>query len=453
MVSVIASRDDPARLAAAGRVRVGGGLLSLRGRLSLIAALLTFAGLVLTVSITYWSILGLRLSDMDRESRLLAEVILDAVVLRPGGTIRVPPIIETYLTDENGANSAQAYLDGQLAWEGGVLNAPRPLDPAGLLEGRGERSVGGWRVYTARDENAAVIIQVGRPLAGVREILSLYRSIAVPAALLLSLAASVIAWFVVGLALRPLRRLAEAATNFEDGGEIPPVPGHDEPGMLAHSFADLLGRLRGERQREQQFLAYAAHELRTPLSALRAGLEAARFGRVAADAPFIDRLHGEALRLERLAQNLLALSRAEGGEVRFEMLQLDELAAVAYDRFQPLALEKGLELSLENETAQVSGDPRLLGQALDNLLANALRCTRHGTVTIRSGRSAGDGYLEVSDTGPGLPEPLREGLGMRVVRAVARAHLAELKLSGKEGTSARLTLPLDRELPAATRAE
>jgi two-component system OmpR family sensor kinase len=413
--------------------------MSLRVRLSLIAAALTFLGLALGMSITYWSLLGLRLSEMDRESRLLAEVILDAVVLRPEGTVRVPPVVESYLTDENGANSAQAYLGGQLAWDGGVLNAPRPLDPAGLLQGRGERSVGGWRVYTARDEDAEVIIQVGRPLAGVREMLSLYRSIATPSALLLSVAASIIAWFVVGLALRPLRELAAAATGFEEGSEIPPVPGRDEPAVLARRFADLLSRLRTQRQREQNFLAFAAHELRTPLSALRAGLEAARFGRIPVDGTFIDRLHGEALRLERLAQNLLALSRAEGGEVRFEPLGLEELAAAAYDRFQPLALERGLELKLENEAADTVADRRLLEQALDNLVANALRCTKSGGVTIRSGGAAGV-FLEVADTGSGLPEPLREGLGLRVVRAVARAHGGELRLESERGTSARLVL-------------
>jgi two-component system OmpR family sensor kinase len=416
--------------------------VSLRAKLSLMAATLTFVGLALGMTITYWSLLGLRLTEIDRESRLLAEVILDAVVLRPEGSIRVPPVVETYLTDENGASAAQAYLGGQLAWEGGVLNAPRPLDPAGLLEGRGERSVGGWRVYTAHDADEEVIIQVARPLAGVREMLTLYRSIATPSALLLSLAASVIAWYVVGLALRPLRALADAAAGFEHGREIPEVPGRDEPAILARSFADLLGRLRGQRRREQDFLAYAAHELRTPLSALRAGLEAARVGRVPADEGFIGRLHGEALRLERLAQNLLALSRAEGGGVRFEQVRLEELAAAAYDRFQPLALEKGLELVLENEPACAIADARLLEQALDNLIANAIRCTGNGLVAIRSGNDGDESFLEVADTGPGLPEPLREGLGLRVVRAVARAHGSEIRLAAATGvgTCARLAL-------------
>jgi two-component system OmpR family sensor kinase len=417
--------------------------MSLRAKLSLIAAALTFVGLALGMTITYWSLLGLRLTEIDRESRLLAEVILDAVILRPEGSIRVPPVVESYLTDENGASAAQAYLGGQLAWEGGVLNSPRPLDPAGVLEGRGVRSVGGWRVYTARDEDEEVIIQVGRPLAGTREILTLYRSIATPSALVLSLAASVIAWFVVGMALRPLRALADAAAGFEDGREIPQQPGRDEPAVLARSFADLLGRLRGQRQREQSFLAYAAHELRTPLSALRAGLEAANIGRIEADDSFIRRLHGEALRLERLAQNLLALSRAEGGGVRFERIGLEEVASAAYDRFQPLALEKGLELVLENESASARADARLLEQALDNLIANAIRCTRKGVVAIRSGQDGDRSFLEVADTGPGLPEPLREGLGLRVVRAVARAHRGDFRLAAADevGTCARLSLP------------
>lgn len=422
--------------------------MSLRVKLSLIAALLTLSGLALAMTITYWSLLGLRLFEMDRESRLLAEVILDAAVLRPEGTIRVPAIVETYLTDEHGANSAQAYLDGQLVWEGGVLNAPRPLDPAGVLEGRGERSVGGWRVYTARDEEEQVIIQVGRPLAAMQEILELYRDIAVPSALLLSLVTSAIAWLVVGLALRPLRGLAEAAAGFEEDGSIPQVPGGDEPAILARSFAGLLSRLRGQRQREQRFLAYAAHELRTPLSALRAGLEAARSGRLPPGQELMDRLHGEALRLERLAQNLLALSRAEGGETRREPLGLERLAEAAYDRFQPLALEKGFELTLEAEPAPAVADARLLEQALDNLIANALRHARKGTIAIRSGSTGPAAYLEVADAGPGMPESPREGLGLRVVRAVARVHGGELIVDGQgmDGKGVRLLIPAAPEL-------
>lgn len=207
---------------------------------------------------------------------------------------------------------------------------------------------------------------------------------------------------------------------------------------MARSFATLLDRLKGQRAREQQFLAYAAHELRTPLSALRAGLDAAKANKVPASPEVLARLSKEALRLETLAQNLLALSRAEVGEMREETLDLNELAANAYDRFQPLALEQGLELKLDGKSVFIRGDSRLLEQALSNLLSNALRYTKQGFITLRTGEDEKHALLEVADTGPGLPETMTEGLGLRVVRSVMQSHGAELILKNEHGTVATM---------------
>ena len=107
------------------------------------------------------------------------------------------------------------------------------------------------------------------------------------------------------------------------------VAGHDEAAALAQSFAALLARLQGERAREQSFLAYAAHELRTPISALRAGLEAVQLGRTLPSPETCARFYRDALRLEGFAQNLLALARADAGEVRPAPLDLAALDARA----------------------------------------------------------------------------------------------------------------------------
>ncbi|CAN5760856.1 HAMP domain-containing sensor histidine kinase [soil metagenome] len=415
--------------------------MGLRLKLALTAILLTLLGLSLGLGLTYWSLVGLRLAELDKESQLLAEVILDAAVFRPDAQVRIPAVVESYLTDESGVSAAQVYLEGQLLWEGGVINAPRPLDPEGVLGEAGGRSVATWRVYTFVDADEAITVQVGRPLVSTWDILRPYTRVAVPITLLLTLLSGGVAWLLVGVALRPLRELTAAADRFEDAADVPQVPGQDEPAKLARSFAVLLARLRDERQRERRFLAYAAHELRTPLSALRAGLEAVRSGKVPAGPDMLTRLSREALRLETLAQNLLALSGAEAFGVRSEALDLSALAADVYDRFKPLALEKNLELYLENDAATARGDARLLEQALNNLLANALRHTARGGVTLASGTLDGQAWLEVRDTGPGLPEPIPEGLGLRVARAVAQAHGGALELSSEGGTRAVLLLP------------
>ncbi len=415
--------------------------MNLRFELALIASLLTFLGLALGLGLTYWLLLSLRLNELDAESRLLAEVILETAMSRSNHQVRIPSTIENYLTDERGVNSAQVYLEGQLLWEGGIVSAPRPLDPEGLLGEKSEgRSVSSWRVFTLPELEEGLVIQVGRPLLSTWEVLQPYNRIAIPLTVFLTLLVGALAWPTIGVALRPLRKLTEAASQFENAADVPEISGSGEPAQLARSFAELLTRLRAERKREQQFLAYAAHELRTPLSALRAGLEAARSKKVPADSNMLDRLYRESLRLETLAQNLLALSRAEAGELRAAAIDLSDIAATAYDRFQPLALAKGLELYLDNNPAAAWGDARLIEQALNNLLANALRCTAHGTVTIRSGQIDDQAFLQVNDTGPGLPDPIPEGLGLRVVRAVAKAHTGKLELSSKAGTCATLWL-------------
>jgi two-component system, OmpR family, sensor kinase len=416
--------------------------VSLRARLAWVAAGLTLLGAAIGLVVTYVGLLNLRITTLDDDNRLLASLITEVVVMREDQTVRVPGVVSTYLTGERSGSAAQVYVDGQLIWSGGVTAAPRPLDAERLLLGIGGQTVNDWRVYTLRDEDAGVVVQVGRPLLGLREVLGPYPALGVAVVLLVTALTGALAWWIVGLALRPLRRLTEAAERFTSEDDVPPIPGRDEPARLARAFAELLRHLRAERDRERRFLAYAAHELRTPLSALRAGLEGATSGRLTAGPELLARLHREATRLENLAQNLLALSTAQAGETELETVDLAHVAGEAYDRFLPLALEKGLTLDLDASAAEVNGNARLLDQALSNLVSNALRATSRGGVVIRTGADAGRAFIEVEDTGSGFkaPPPDGKGLGLRVVRAVADAHGGTLEFDGSNGTRARLWL-------------
>ncbi|WP_460331281.1 sensor histidine kinase, partial [Thermus oshimai] len=233
--------------------------------------------------------------------------------------------------------------------------------------------------------------------------------------------------------------LAQAAGRFE---EAPFSPGRDEVGTLARAFADLLARLRAERARELAFLALASHELRTPIAALRAALEGllARGGAGPRD---LARLRDQALRVEELAENLLALSRAQAREVTRAWVNLAELLGSVFDRFQPLALRFGRELFLEAEPLEVEADPRLLEQALNNLVYNALIHGK-GRVFLRAFPGEKGAALEVADEGEGLGLQAREGLGLRVVRAVAEALGAGLTLENAPGLRVRFTFPSAR---------
>ncbi len=418
----------------------------LRTRLALVAAGLTLLGTVLGLSLTYLGLLNLRMASFDGENRLLANLIAEVAVLREDQAVRVPVVVGSYLTGERSNSAAHVYVDGQLIWTGGAVAAPRPLDAERVLSGGGSYTVQEWRVYTMRDEDAGVVVQVGRPLLGLREVLGPFPGLALGVAALVTLLSGALAFWIVGLALAPLRRLSEATERFTSADDVPVIPGRDEPARLARAFAELLKRLKAEREREHRFMAYAAHELRTPLSALRAGLEAVNAGRLTLGPELVQRLHREATRIEGLAQNLLALSSAEVGDASFEQVDLEQIAADAYDRYLPLALEKGLTLELESAPAVVSGDARLLDQALGNLMSNALKATRKGGIVIRTGTAVRDGlsmaFLEVADSGTGIKDQAEgKGLGLRVVRAVAGVHGGWLEFAGANGTQARLWLP------------
>lgn len=410
--------------------------MTLRTRLSLLSAGLTLVGLALGLVLLYFLLQSRALAEMDSELDLQAETVLQAALADPNN--QLPPAVEDGLTQESGVSSTLVYRDKQLTFASGLLDIPEPLDPIGLVAGEGVASVAGWRVHTL--SQGGLTIQLGRPLAPLERSLQRYIEVTVPLAVLLGLLAGGAAWVMVSLALKDLERLTEATRGFEAGAEVPPPRGKDEVATLARSFRDLLGRLRTQREREQRFLAYAAHELRTPIAAFRANLEAAQL-KDGLDKAQLSRMHREALRLENLSQNLLALSRAESGEVRSQGIDLADLVAEAFDRFQPLALENGLELDLQANPAPVQADPRLIEQALNNLVINAIRYAGQGSITLSSGNNGQQSWLEVADHGPGLPETLQEGLGLRVARSVASAFAGSFSLRSAGGTVARLELP------------
>lgn len=453
--------------------------MKLRHKVVVIASSLTLLGLTLGLGFTYWILWSTRLADLDADNRGLAERFVGAARDVPGGSALAA--LESELVRPSGVSAAQVYRGSRLVWEGSVLDAPDPLDPAGLRGAAGARTVGGWRVYTAvyTAGEAGLTVQTGRRLAALRATLRPFFYTAPPLVVGLTLLSGLLAWTAAGLALRPLERLTRAAHEFtgsHSGGPVGNRPlgnsftgnspgdnpennssnfgvaGRDEAATLAQSFAALLARLQGERAREQSFLAYAAHELRTPISALRAGLEAVQLERTLPSPETCARFYRDALRLESFAQNLLALARADAREVRPAPLDLAALLADLYDRFQPLALERGYELALAASPVAVGvmarADGRLLEQALGNLIANALRHAPAGRVELACGAATGWSYLEVKDAGRGWDGLGDEGLGLRVVRSVAHAHGGRLEVSSENGTRVRLWLP-NKDSPAS----
>ncbi len=257
-------------------------------------------------------------------------------------------------------------------------------------------------------------------------------------------------------ALRPLGRLAVAATEIERTGDVrrrlPDSATEDEVGALARTLNRMLGSLERARERERRFLADASHELRTPLTALLGNASYLR--RHGPDEDVIADLEQDARRLASLADDLLVLAREEASALLPDaVVRLDELA-FALARHDPV-----VRVDAPRPVA-VHGDRAALERALANLVENARRYgPPGGLVTITASERHGIAVLVVADEGPGLRPGEAEdafgrfwrgstdeegsGLGLAIVRATAERHGGR---AYAEGARFAIELPALRDL-------
>jgi two-component system phosphate regulon sensor histidine kinase PhoR len=213
------------------------------------------------------------------------------------------------------------------------------------------------------------------------------------------------------------------------------LPGEPSPGMVL-VFHDVTELRRLERLR-QDFVANVSHELKTPLTAIKAFAETLLDGAIndpEHNRQFVQRIEGQALRLEQLIVDLLSLARVEAGQEQFDIVPLDLSASVA-DRVAahtPLAEAKriGLVVQPASEPVLVMADEEGLREIIDNLVDNALKYTpEDGRVTIRWHRDNGQVVLEVEDTGIGISPKDCERVFERFYR-VDKARSRELGGTG-----------------------
>jgi two-component system sensor histidine kinase TctE len=258
-------------------------------------------------------------------------------------------------------------------------------------------------------------------------------------------------WLAVSAALRPLdllrRTVAERASD-----DLRPLPDAGLPRELrplVNALNRFNERLRGLFERQSQFIADAAHELRTPLAALKARVELGlRAQEPAAWRSTLEEAAQNTDRLTQLANQLLSLARIESGaraiaEGGAQRLDLSRLARELGLALAPLAHARGIALALEAEQpVWLRGEPTLLNELLCNLVDNALAHTPAGGNVIL--RVLAPGILEVQDDGPGIPAEEREkvferfyrrgvqgsgaGLGLAIVGEICRAHRAAISL-------------------------
>lgn len=265
--------------------------------------------------------------------------------------------------------------------------------------------------------------------------------------LVLVIAAVSIVWLAIRHGLQPLDKL-RGEISHRSYHDLRPVATSSLPNEIrpvAEEINHLLERLQESLAAQRHFVSDAAHQLRTPIAALLAQTEAAMSSTSPASPDQIGRILGAARRISHLANQLLALARAEpGGVIAPEPVDLAELIRAGAEDWLPAAVAKDIELAFELELATVEGVPLLLREMLANLVDNAIRYTPvGGAVVLRCGKRDGAAFVEVEDSGPGIPAGEREkiferfhrlpnateegcGLGLSIVREICRQHGAEV---------------------------
>lgn len=272
-------------------------------------------------------------------------------------------------------------------------------------------------------------------------------------------------WWATYRGLRPLARLS-AELEQRDLTRLEPlqanVPGELRP--LIAAFNRLFERLRRASSAQQDFLANAAHQLRTPLTSLRTEIDLALLEPHDPQVePLLKRLQHQVDRSARLATQMLSIARAEADTaINDQPLDLRDIAAQVAEDWVPRALESGVDLGFELEGAPTLGQGFLLRELLENLLHNSVNYAgSNASITVSTGCSGEWAWLEVADNGPGIPPEDREralrrferggeskvtgsGLGLAIALDIAQRHRGRLELldavSGP-GLRVRLSVP------------
>ncbi len=320
--------------------------------------------------------------------------------------------------------------------------------------------VGGyeWRVFSAWDDSRRFLIQVGeRREARDALAMTIARNMLLPLLVALPVLALLI-WFSVARGLRPLQVLGRqvAVRDADNLAPIESTTAPDEVLPLLQGLNKLFARVRASIDSERRFTADAAHELRTPLAAIRTQAQVARAaGDDAQSRRALDNVIAGCDRAAHLVDQLLTLARLEPDEaVQREAVDLQALVANVVADLAPAAIARDVDLQLAPGAAvQVTGLPALLAIMARNLIDNAIRYTaRHSAVQVAVTPTGDGAEFSVLDQGPGIAAEeigrvwdrfyrvlgsgeTGSGLGLSIVKRIAELHDAQVSLAARAGGS------------------
>lgn len=367
----------------------------------------------------------------------------------------------------------------------GLGNRRLPIDPESLrrvgedeevfetvtLEGQDVR------VFTASlvtDEEFLGYIQIARSLEALEDALGFLSRTLVGAGAALLVVSVVVVWIVAGVALRPIGRITQVARDIglsmRLNERLPPLRTRDEVARLVETFNRMMDRLEGAFAAQRRFVADASHELRTPLTTIQGNLELLRRRGAVAQPEMREALEDvivETERMTRLVHGLLALARADAGQVLARMpVRLDHVVRAVQREAQTLSGEVSVQLDTV-EPAEVMGDADALKQLLLILVENGVKYTPSGgAVWLSLRHEQASGVLRVRDTGCGIADvdlpyiferfyrsPAARasggtGLGLAIARWIADEHDARIDVDSRPGEGTTFTVRLRATRPA-----
>jgi len=338
-----------------------------------------------------------------------------------------------------------------------LIGRPGSTDFRSVRLGRSE-----YRIRSIGFEDG--IVQIGRPLAETNSVLESLRLRTLMLVTGVTVVAGVLGALTAGRITRPLRSLTAAASEIELSGRLElgdneATSRRDEVGRLSTAFHRMIGALARSRADQRRLVEDAGHELRTPVTAIRTGLDTlSRYPDLPADerADIIESMRDEAAELTSLVNEVVQVASGEVDDSEPEQVRIGDVANVAAERAQR---RSGREVRVQSDDSEVLIRRGQLERAISNLLENAVKFdSSDGPIEV----VIAEGRISVLDRGPGIAKADHElvferfhrsatartlpgsGLGLSMVLTTARQHGGDVFVEDRVGGGAivGLTLPI-----------
>jgi two-component system OmpR family sensor kinase/two-component system sensor histidine kinase QseC len=386
------------------------------------------------------------------------EALFDYQLRQTALSLRDQGVVQSMQPDWDGSDGARDVVVQIWTMNGTVLYLSHPgtalPDQAKLGFSDVDASGRRWRVYTMIANNH--VIQVAQPLEIRRDLVAAAALHSLSPLLIFAPVMALLIWLLVGSGLRPVRRLEQEVTQ-RNAGALDPVSERnlpDEIAPVASAINSLLAKLRRAFAVQRAFVADAAHELRSPLTALKIQLQVLeRAPDDNAKATALAKLNEGVDRASHLIEQLLVAARTEATEAPTSMQPLDVAEAMRRAMADVFTLAEHKQITLDfdaPDNLMIAADSDAIKILMRNLLDNAVRYTPSGgTVKAKAAREGDRIVLTIDDSGPGIPQQDRQhvferfvrgetagqkgsGLGLSIVKNIVEQHQGSITLADSQ---------------------